>query len=259
MPSSIDYLVSDQIATITLVRPPVNALDLPAIRDLIAALRRAADDEDVRAVVVASGIPKRFCAGLDLGEMRGRSIPQVHDVLSSLYVDLHRAQAALGKPSIAAVAGAARGAGMTVAISCDVILCAESATFGYPEIDVGLIPGIHFAHLPRIVGKHRAFELLFSARIFDAAEAASLGLVSRVLPDAGLLDEARRLARVFAQKPPGVMKMAKAAFVRANDQGYSDAVANVVDTFCAIAATADAAEGLQAFAEKRKPRWAQPG
>ena len=124
-----------------------------------------------------------FSAGFDLDILRGKSATECGRFLDKLYVELAHVQHALGKPSIAAVGGAARGGGMTLAISCDVLLAGESATFGYPEIDIGLVPAIHFVHLPRIVGRHRAFELLFSGRSFGADEAHSLGLVSRVVPD----------------------------------------------------------------------------
>ncbi len=144
---------------------------------------------------------------------------------------------------------------MTLAISCDVIVCDESATFGYPEIDVGLIPGIHFAHLPRIVGRHRAFELLFGGQSFDAQQAMHLGLVSRVAPAGCALDHAMELAQLFAGKSPSVMKLARAAFTRAHEQDYRQRVADVIDTFCLIAGTADAQEGLRAFSEKRRPDW----
>src|SRR5436305_15061270 len=119
-----------------------------------------------------------------------------------MYVDLAERQHELGKPSMAAVGGAACGGGMTLAISCDVLVAGEGASFGYPEIDLGLVPAIHFVHLPRIVGRHRAFELLFSGRSFGAHEAARLGPVSRVVPDVSTDDEARALAKSFATKPP---------------------------------------------------------
>src|ERR671935_3147775 len=196
------YEVSDQIAEISLARAPVNALSLSLLEQLIAALRRAAADENVRAVVLASALPRRFSAGLDLRLLSGKPASEVRSLLHTLYVELAEAQHDLGKPSIAAVAGAARGGGMTLAISCDVLLAGKSATFGYPEIDVGVIPAIHYAHLPRIVGRHRAFELLFSGRSFDCEEAYRLGLVSRVVPDAEVEQAALQLAETFAAKSP---------------------------------------------------------
>jgi enoyl-CoA hydratase/carnithine racemase len=245
------YDVSDQIAEISLARPPVNALSLALLEQLIAALRRAAADETVRAVVLTSALAHRFSAGLDLRLLLGKPAAEVRRLLDKLYVELLNAQSNLGKPSIAAVGGAARGGGMTLAISCDVILAGEGATFGYPEIDLALVPAIHFAHLPRIVGRHRAFELLFSGRTFGAQEAFSLGLVSRIVPDEKVREEARAMARVFATKSPSAMRLGRAQFLRANDDRRR--IAEAVENFCTVAATADAQEGMRAFIEKRSP------
>src|SRR6202023_4359179 len=179
MPDTVRYAVAKRVAHFVLDRPPVNALSLDMIRAVIAALRRAAADDDARAVVLSSAVARHFCAGLDLAVLLGKSRAQVREFVHALYVELHESQCNLGKPSIAAVGGSARGGGMTMAISCDVILAGASASFGYPEIDLGLIPAIHFVHLPRIVGRHTALELLFSGCSFGAAEAAWLGLVRR--------------------------------------------------------------------------------
>ena len=249
------YDVSDQIAEISLARPPVNALSFSLIEQLVAALRRAAADENVRAVVLTSALPRRFCAGLDLGMILGKSAAKMRRLLDKLYVELADAQYNLGKPSIAAVGGSARGGGMTLAISCDVLLAGRSASFGYPEIDLGLVPAIHFVHLPRIVGRHRAFELLFSARSFGADEAFSLGLVSRIVPDEKVRDEARAMARVFATKSRTTMRLGRAAFLRVNDRDYRRGIDDAVENFCNVAATADAQEGVRAFIEKRSPNW----
>jgi enoyl-CoA hydratase len=252
---NVRYAVSDAIAEISLNRAPVNALNLPLLEGLIEALRRAAADDNVRAVVLASALPRRFCAGLDLDLLRGKSGSEVRRFLDRLYLELADVQYNLGKPSIATVGGAARGGRMTLAISCDVLLAGESATFGYPEIDLGLVPAIHFVHLPRIVGRHRAFELLFSGRTFAADEAASLGLVSRIVPDAQLRDAAFSLAKIFASKSPTAMRLARAAFMRANDLDSRRTIGNAVELFCNVATTDAAQEGLRAFQEKRPPRW----
>jgi enoyl-CoA hydratase/carnithine racemase len=204
--------------------------------------------------VLASVVPKRFCAGLDLKNLLGKSDAKVRGLLQEFYVRLHDAQYNLGKPSIAAVSGAARGGGMTLAISCDVIIAGAGATFGYPEIDVGVIPAIHFAHLPRIVGRHRAFELLFSGRSFDADEAHRLGLVSRTVPDREVDTAAMALAGTFAGKSPAIMRLGRAAFMRQNDFDYRRSIANAVEDFCNVAMTDAAQEGLRAFVEKRVSR-----
>jgi len=225
------------------------------IRAVIAALRQAAADPAVRTVVLASAVARRFCAGLDLDLLLGKPGAQVREVLQALYVELHDSQVQLGKPSIGAVGGAARGGGMTMAISCDVILAGEGATFGYPEINIGVLPAIHFAHLPRIVGRHRAFELLFTGRTFGAQEAFALGLVSRVVPDAELDAAAMALAADFAGKSPTVMALGRAAFMRQNDLEYRRAIADAVEDFCNVVMTDAAQEGIRAFMEKRAPNW----
>jgi enoyl-CoA hydratase/carnithine racemase len=253
MDAPLRYAVSDGIAEISLARAPVNALNFSLLDRLIEAFRHAAADENVRAVVLTSALPHRFSAGLDLAEVLGRSETQVRRYLEKLYMELADVQYNLGKPSIAAVAGAARGGGMTLAISCDVLIAAQSATFGYPEIKLALVPAIHFSHLPRIVGRHRAFELLFTGRTFGAEEASSLGLVSRVVPDENVHSEALELARVFASNPPSAMKSGRAAFMRANDDRRR--IADAVDTFCSVAASEEAQEGIRAFLQKRAPDW----
>lgn len=254
-PQQVRIETEDGIARIILDRPPVNALSLDFIRSVVAAFRQLGADPSVRAVILTSAVAGRFSAGLDLDILLGKSGMEVRDFLTALYVDLYDAQHDLGRPSIAAVGGTARGGGVTMAISCDVILAAEGATFGYPEIDIGVLPAIHFAHLPRIVGRHRAFELLFTGRSFAAREAAELGLVSRVVPDTELDAAALALARTFAAKSPTVMSLGRAAFMRQNDLDYRRSIAAAVEDFCNVAVTDAAQEGLRAFVEKRKPRW----
>lgn len=251
--AGVTYAVVAGIARIALSRPPVNALNLEMIRAIVAALRRAAADDEARAVIIASSIPRRFCAGLDLALLLSKSAEQVRELLQALYLDLHDAQYGLGKPSIAAVGGAARGGGMTLAISCDVIIAGEGATFGYPEINIGVLPAIHFAHLPRIAGRHRAFEPLFSGRTFGAQEARDLGVVSKTVPDAELDASVTALARDFAAKSPAAMRLGRAAFMRQND--YRESIVDAVEDFCQSVATDTAQEGIRAFLEKRAPKW----
>lgn len=247
----IQYEVEAAIARITLASPPVNALTIPMLDALLEALRRAKDDSDVRAVILQSASPRYFCAGLDLAALQGASADHVRALLERLYVALTDRQHDLGKPSIAAVSGAARGGGMTLAISCNVIVADDSASFGYPEIDVGLLPAIHFEHLPRIVGRHRAYELLFTGRAFDAQEARALGLIGRIAVDARA--ESLALARTFAAKSPTAMALGRAEFMRAND--YRAELAPVIDAFVEASMTDDGREGVKAFAEKRTPTW----
>jgi enoyl-CoA hydratase len=217
----VRYEVSNHIARITLARPPVNALSLKMIEAVVGALRQAAADESARAVVLASAVPKVFCAGLDLKALHGMPMEDVRTLLQALYVQLHDAQYGLGKPSIAAIAGAAR---------------------------------VHYSHLPRIIGRHRAFELLFSGRSFDSEEAYRLGLLSRVVPDGEAEPAALKLAETFAAKSPAVMRLGRAAFMRQNDLDYRRSIASAAEDFCNVSMTEAAQEGLQAFLDKRPHR-----
>jgi len=253
MSDAVRYAVAKRTAHIVLERPPVNALSLDMIHAVIAALRQAAADDEARAVVLSSAVARHFCAGLDLAVLLGKSRAQVREFVHALYVELHECQCNLGKPSIAAVGGSARGGGMTMAISCDVILAGQQATFGYPEINIGVLPAIHFAHLPRIAGRHRAFELLFSGRTFDAHEAYELGLVSKVVADTELDGAANALAADFAAKSPAVVRLARSAFMRQND--YRRSIAEAVEDFCDVVTTEAAQEGIRAFLEKRPAKW----
>ena len=250
----VHYAVSDRIAEITLDRAPVNALSMPLIDALLEALGKARDDQSVRAVVIASA-HKVFCAGLDLDIVRGKRGIDAKLFLERLYFALNDMQYRMGKPTIAAIDGPARAGGMTIAISCDMIIAGDAATVGYPEIDVGLIPALHFVQLPRLVGKHQAFGPLFLGDPFDAATAFRMGLVSEVVPKGTALERARTLARRFAEKSPIVMKIGRDAFMRAVDADYRRAIEHAAESFALLATTEDCQEGLNAFVEKRPPKY----
>jgi enoyl-CoA hydratase len=250
----IRYSATDAIAEITLDRAPVNALSMPLIEALLAALTRAKDDASVRAVIIASA-HKVFCAGLDLDIIRGKRGTEAKLLLERLYFALNDTQYRMGKPTIAAIDGPVRAGGMTIAISCDMIIAGDASTFGYPEIDVGLIPAIHFVQLPRLVGKHQAFGPLFLGDPFDAATAFRMGLLSEVVPKGTALDRAREVARRLAAKSPVVMKIGRDAFMRAVDADYRRAVENAAESFALVATTEDCQEGLNAFVEKRPPNY----
>lgn len=251
----IEYEVRDSVAEILFNNGPVNAITEEFMDELLAALARAGKDPQVRAIILASAIPGRFCAGLDLPAFLKRPPSQVNAIVNKLYSQLSELQSGLGKPSIAAITGAARGGGMSIAITCDMMVAADDATFGYPELDIGLVPAIHYTHLPRIIGRYRAFDLLFTGRSFDVREAMELGLVSRSAPQGEVMGEARKLARTLAAKSPELMRLGKAAFTRATDNGYRQGAAAAVDMISTVFGTDDCKEGLTAFAEKRKPVW----
>lgn len=253
----IRYEVKNAVAQILLDDPPVNGITLDLLDGLMHHLREAGNDRRVRAIVIGSAVPDLFCGGLDLRKFRKSSPSEVHTIAHRLYADLFELQSNLPKPVIAAITGAVRGGGMSIAITCDILVAAEDSTFGYPELDVGLVPSVHFNHLPRIVGRYRAFDLLFTGRVFSAREAMELGLVGRTAPKAEVLAQAHELAAVFANKSPELMRLAKAAFVRMTDNGYRQGAAAAADLVSTVFGTADSSEGLAAFVEKREPKWKQ--
>lgn len=252
---SLTVNIEDGVAEILLNNPPVNGLTTGMMDDLMSVLRQLGHDPDVRAIVLGSALPGRFCGGLDLPKFRRSAPSEAYAMVDALYRQLHELQSSLPKPVIAAITGSVRGGGMSLAITCDMLVASDTSTFGYPEMDVGLLPSIHYNHLPRIIGRYQAFDLLFTGRTFSAQEARHLGLVSRVVPEALVGVEARKLAAVLARKSPQLMRLGKAAFVRTIDDGYRQGAAAAVDLVSTVFGTADCREGLAAFEEKRAPVW----
>ncbi len=253
MAQYVDYRVIEGVAEITMNRAPVNAIDHQLTREVIDAYHRARKDDTARAVILTSALPTVFSAGVDLKlalEFDGQALRSFIEVF---YYEMHEALYRLGKPAIAAVNGHARAAGVTWAVSCDIIIAAEDAQMGYPEIDVGLLPAMHLVHLPKQAGRHRAAELLFTGDIVSAAEMHALGVVNHVVPREQVMPTARALARRLAKKSPIAMKLLRDAFVRANDLDYRRSMESVVETMCGLKDSADSREALLAFVEKREP------
>lgn len=247
----VKYEVRDRVAEITMNRAPVNAIDLELARGVIDAYRRAREDDGARAVILTSAMPRVFSAGLDLKIALDYDGQALRRFIEVFYYEMHEALHRLGKPVIAAVNGHARAAGVTWAVSCDMIVAAEEAEMGYPEIDVGLLPAMHLVHLPRQAGRHRAAELLFTGEAVPARTMMELGVVNHVVPRDRVMEKARDLARRLAQKSPIAMKLLRDAFVRANDLDYRRAIEGVVETMCSLKDTEDSREALRAFVEKR--------
>lgn len=251
----IQYDVKQNVATIAMCRAPVNAIDHAMIDAIHAALRHANDDPAVRAVILTSAIPGMFSGGMDLRMASSGDALDMRAFLHKFYIGTMDIQYVMTKPTIAAVNGPARGAGMTLSITSDMILAADDIDLGYPEIDVGLIPAIHYVHLPRQISRHKAFELLFGGKPIPAREAAALGIINHAVPRAELTDRAFAIAREFAAKSPQIMALGRQSFMRANDLDYRRNVENQIETMCNIFSTHDGREGLKAFVEKRKPVW----
>jgi enoyl-CoA hydratase/carnithine racemase len=253
--SPVTVAVHGRTAVITMQRPPVNAVDLALIGAIHDAWRNADKDAGVRAMVLTSALEQTFSAGMDLRMIIDPAGPGIRRFLEKFYLETLDIQYRLSKPTIAAVNGRARGAGITLSITSDMIVAAEDTDLGYSEIDIGIIPAIHFVHLPLQVGRHKAFELLFTGKPFSAREAARIGLVNHAVPSAEVLPKALELAEVLAGKPPEVMRLGRLSYLRANDLDFRRNIENQVETMCNVFATAAAKEGIAAFLEKRKPRW----
>jgi enoyl-CoA hydratase len=238
-----------RVGWITLDRPEaLNALNRQVMRDLVAAATAFDADEGIGAIVV-TGSERAFAAGADIKEMEGL---HGRDFAVGGGFDQWRAFADIRTPVIAAVAGYALGGGCELAMMCDVILAADSAKFGQPEITLGVIPGIGGTQrLIRAVGYYKAAELVLSGRTIDAAEAERIGLVSRVVPAAELLDEADALAQGIAAKPLPALYAAKAALDAALEVPLAEGLRLEKHLFASLFDTEDQKEGMAAFREKR--------
>lgn len=243
-----------KVGLITLNRPKaLNALSPALMRELSAALDLFEADDAVGAMVI-TGSEKAFAAGADIKDMQTKSYMDVYksDFITAEWERVTRCR----KPVIAAVAGFALGGGCELAMMCDFILAADNAKFGQPEINLGILPGAGGTQrLPRFVGKSKAMEmvLLGQARMMDAAEAERVGLVSRVLPVAQLVEEAVSTAARIAELSQPIVMMAKESVNRAFETTLNEGVRFERRLFHSAFATEDQKEGMAAFVEKRKP------
>ena len=244
----------DAVGLITLNRPQaLNALCAALIDELAAALDDLEADEAIAAIVV-TGSEKAFAAGADIKEMLDKTYMDAYkgDFITKGWERLAKTR----KPTIAAVAGYALGGGCEVAMMCDMIIAADGAKFGQPEITIGTIPGSGGTQrLTRFVGKAKAMDLCLTGRMMDAEEAERAGLVARVVPAEKLLEEALAVAeRIASLSRPAVM-MAKEAVNRAYETTLAEGILFERRLFHSTFATEDQKEGMAAFAEKRTPKW----
>lgn len=239
------------VAIILLNRPKaMNALNHSLMRSLSSALDELENDSEVRAVVITGG-PKVFAAGADIKEMEHSSVAEM--TLDN-YLSHWDRVARFPKPLVAAVGGAALGGGCELALACDLIVAGEQASFGQPEILIGVIPGAGGTQrLTRILGKQRAMELVLTGRRLNAREALAWGLINRVAPAESFEEEAKALAREIAAKAPLAARLAKSAVLRAQDCDLAGGVDYERRLFWSLFATEDQKEGMKAFSEKRPP------
>ena len=241
----------DGVGLITLNRPQaLNALNAQMMRDVILALNALDADPEIGAIVL-TGSQKAFAAGADIKEMQHLSF---EDIYTADGFAGWEAMGRIRKPIIAAVSGFALGGGCELAMMCDLIIAAENAQFGQPEITLGIIPGIGGTQrLARAIGKAKAMDLCLTGRRMGAAEAERAGLVARVVSNENLMDEAMEAARVIAAMPRAAVLMAKECVNRAGELALLEGVRFERRAFHALFATHDQKEGMSAFVEKRKP------
>lgn len=241
----------DEVGVITLNRPQaLNALNSTLLKELRHILASFSKDESIGAIVI-TGSPKAFAAGADIKEMQSLDFVDAYlgDFLGG-WDDV----ASTRKPVIAAVSGFALGGGCELAMMCDFIIASETAKFGQPEITLGVIPGMGGSQrLTRAVGKAKAMDLVLTGRKMDAAEAERSGLVSRVVPQERLMDEAIEAATTIASLSRASVMMAKESVERSFEVSLSEGLRFERRLFQALFATEDQKEGMAAFVEKRKP------
>jgi len=238
------------IATITLDRRKVlNALSPAVIAEVGEALRELDADESIRAVVITGG-PKVFAAGADIGDMAERSAAE------QLNRDQTGAWAPISgfkKPLIAAVNGYCLGGGCELALMCDVIIAGDSARFGQPEINLGIIPGAGGTQRwPRTAGKYAAMEVMLTGGMVSARRAYELGMVNKVVPAEMSVAVAQRMARQLAEKPPVAVRLAKESVQKAFETSLAEGLGAERRSFYFLFSTDDQKEGMRAFLEKRK-------
>jgi enoyl-CoA hydratase len=243
----------DRIGVIRLNRPKqLNALSLDLMQQLVAALEAFDADDQIR-VILLSGDERAFAAGADINDMANSTV--VEQVQRNQFARWERIKR-ISKPIVAAVSGFALGGGCELMMHCDVIIAADTARIGQPEINIGIMPGAGGTQrLTRAVGKAVAMDVILSGRFLTAAEALAAGLISRVVPKEHFYSEALKVAQIIAQKPPLALQFAKEAVLKAHEMPLSQGLEHERKLFYMLFATQDQKEGMAAFIEKRQPNF----
>jgi 3-hydroxypropionyl-coenzyme A dehydratase len=252
----VTYEVAEGVATVTLNNPEKrNMLSGQMLAELLDAMKRARDAEEVRAVVLTGAGDKAFCAGADLGGFAA-DVPLVaKHFATDLFLEYFRLMPRLGKPSLCAVNGHVLAGGMGLALSCDLLIAKEGATFATPEINVGAFPYMIMAIIYRNVPRKKVNEMMLLGERLSATEAVEYGLANKVVPaeefDAAVADWAQKLA----SKSPVLMRLGHDAMYRQQDMAVDDALEYLRSQLSLTFSTEDIVEGVTAFFEKRDPQW----
>jgi cyclohexa-1,5-dienecarbonyl-CoA hydratase len=243
--------VQDGVARITLNRPPLNILNLAMMQEINSALETLASKDDAKLLVIDHE-GKAFSAGVDIKDHTADKVQAMIELLHRMFHLL----GAVEVPTLAVVKGAALGAGCELATFCDLVVAAEQATFGVPEIKVGVFPPVAAAVLPRLIGRNRALELVLTGETVGAPEAKQMGLINRVFPAEGFREKVDEFIAKLTSLSAPALKLAKRAVDRGLYVSVAEAMSQAEEIYLGdLMRTEDAHEGLQAFLEKRKPQW----
>jgi cyclohexa-1,5-dienecarbonyl-CoA hydratase len=243
--------LEDGLGTITLNRPPVNVLNIAMMEEINQALNEWQESKDLK-VVLFNAKGKCFSAGVDVGEHMGDLAPKMIGAFHRIFRLLDK----IGAVSVASVYSSCLGGGCEVAVFCDLVISAEGAKFGQPEIQVGVFPPIAAQIMPRIMGRKAAMDLILSGRIITAAEALQMGLINKVVKDETLEEETHTFIKPFLKLSAEVLRQTKRAVTAGLRDDLEPSLKAIEDIYLnQLMKTHDAQEGLKAFLEKRKPTW----
>jgi cyclohexa-1,5-dienecarbonyl-CoA hydratase len=249
--STVTLEKTNNIARVTLNKPPLNVMDIAMMEELDAALKSLKGDRASKVIVIAAA-GKAFSAGVDVADHTKERV----DEMIKKFDNIFRTLWSLEQPTVAAVQGMALGGGCEVAIGCDFVVASEKAKFGQPEIKVGVFPPVAALVLPRIIGRKKAFEWVLTGETFDAREAERIGLVNVVAPPESFDAAVNAFVGKLTALSGAVLRLAKRATQIGLDQGADAAFAEIERLYLRdLMQTADATEGLAAFLEKREPKW----
>lgn len=249
--SDVTLEIRENVAFLTLNRPPLNILTLPMVRELEEQLDTLAGHASLKALALSAN-GKAFCAGVDVADHLPEKVEAMIRGFGSLCMRLR----AFPVPVIAVVRGAALGGGTELAVACDMVLAGTSARFGQPEIKLGIFPPVAAALFPHLLGYQQAARLVFTGETIQAEEAARIGLITSAVPDEELMPALERLLGQLRALSASALRFTKRALRRGTELDAERSLPWIEDLYLAeLMATADANEGLQAFMEKRQPAW----
>jgi len=239
------------VARITLNHPPLNVLNIPTMKEIITALEGLRGDRQTKVLVIAAE-GKAFCAGVDVKDHTADKVDEMVEVFHRIF----RLMWSLDIPTVGAVNGAALGGGCELATFCDMVIASEKATFGQPEIQVGVYPPVAVVTFPRLMPHMKAMELLLTGEVIDAREAERLGIVNRVVAKDSFEEELSSFVGKLTVLSGAVLRLTKRAALQGLGLGFEEALDGSEELYLKrLMKTEDATEGLQAFMEKRKPIW----